>query len=431
MAAGYHGRGMNQPAVFELFARRLPPNRDWLLAAGLGPTLRLVESLHFGRRELDYLRSLGFHDEFLDYLSDFRFSGAVDAMPEGTLCFANEPLVRVTAPRIEAQLLETLLLNQLNFQTMAATKAARLVLAAGGGEPGAGERVVDFSPRRDHGIDAAMKVARSAAVAGCGGTSNVAAAMRYGLRPVGTMAHSFVMSFATEEEAFRAFMEEFPGDAVMLVDTHDTVQGVRNAIAAARATGVALTGVRLDSGDLLALSGEARRLLDEAGMSETRIAASGDLEENRIAELVAAGAPVDLWGVGTDLGTSRDSPVVNGVYKLVADRRGDGWRGVWKLSPDKETVPGPKQVFRRYAGGIMRADVIAAADEELEGEALLVPAMRDGVVVRRESLEEIRQRAAAQLTALPERLRHPAAGEAVEPYPVSYSERLRPAIEPG
>jgi nicotinate phosphoribosyltransferase len=426
MAAGYHGRGMNQAAVFELFARRLPPNRDWLLAAGLGPTLRLVESLHFGRRELDYLRSLGFRDEFLDYLSDFRFSGAVDAMPEGTLCFANEPLVRVTAPRVEAQLLETLLLNQLNFQTMAATKAARLVLAAGGGEPGAGERVVDFSPRRDHGIDAAMKVARSAAVAGCGGTSNVAAAMRYGLRPVGTMAHSFVMSFATEEEAFRAFMEEFPRDAVMLVDTHDTLQGVRNAIAAARATGVPLTGVRLDSGDLLALSGEARRLLDEAGMSETRIVASGDLEEGRIAELVAAGAPIDTWGVGTDLGTSRDSPVVNGVYKLVADRSGagEGWRGVAKASTDKETVPGAKQVFRRLHGGQMVADVIGAADEDLEGDALLVPAMRGGELVHSETLNEIRARSTAQLAALPPRLRLAGPEEHPEPYPVTYSERL-------
>ena len=271
-------------------------------------------------------------------------------MPEGTVCFANEPLIRVTAPRIDAQLLETLLLNQINFQTMAATKAARVVLAAGGGEPGAGERVVDFSPRRDHGIDAAMKVARSAAIAGCGGTSNVAAAMRYGLRPVGTMAHSYVMSFDTEEAAFRAFMEDFPETAVILVDTYDTLDGVRHAIAASRDAGVRLAGVRLDSGDLLELSRAARRLLDEAGMSETRIAVSGDLDEGRIAELVAAGAPVDLWGVGTDLGTSRDSPVVNGVYKLVADRREDRWRGVWKLSPDKQTVPGPKQVFRRHAG---------------------------------------------------------------------------------
>jgi len=430
MSASYLRQGLNESAIFELFARKLPVHRTWLLAAGLGPALRLVGELRFGERELAFLGAIGFPEEFLEYLSEFRFSGDIHAIPEGTVCFANEPLLRVTGPRIEAQILETLLLNQINFQTMVATKAARVVLAAGGGEPGAGDSVIDFSPRRDHGIDAAMKVARSAAVAGCGGTSNVAAAMRYGLRPVGTMAHSYVLSFDSEEAAFRSFMEDFPETAVILVDTYDTIDGVRHAISASRDAGVRLAGVRLDSGDLLALSRAARRLLDEAGMSETRIAASGDLEEVRIAELVAASAPVDIWGVGTDLGTSRDSPVVNGVYKLVGDRRGDGWRGVWKLSPAKETVPGPKQVFRRYAGGIMRGDVIAAADEELEGEALLVPAMRDGVVVRRESLEEIRQRAASQLTALPERLRRPVAGETVEPHPVSYSERLRAAIEP-
>jgi len=425
MSASYFRQEMNQPAIFELFVRRLPPNREWLLAAGLGPTLELIRELRFGHHALDYLRSLGlFADDFIDYLAAFRFSGDLEAMPEGTVCFANEPLVRVTAPRIEAQLLETLLLNQINFQTMVATKAARIVLAAGGGEPGAGERVVDFSPRRDHGADAAMKVARSAAVAGCGGTSNVGAAMRYGLRPVGTMAHSYVLSFESEEAAFRAFLEDFPNSAVLLVDTYDTLEGVRRAISASRATGGPLAGVRLDSGDLQELSVAARRLLDEAGMSETRIAASGDLNEGRIAELVAAGAPVDIWGVGTDLGTSRDSPVVNGVYKLVADRHGEGWRGVWKHSPDKETVPGPKQVFRRYDGDSMSSDVIAAVDENLEGELLLVPAMRKGEPVRRESLQQIRERSAAQLAALPERLRRPGGSAEIEPYPVSYSQRL-------
>ena len=429
MSASYLRQGMDEPAIFELFVRRLPPNREWLLAAGLGPSLGLIRELRFGERELEYLRSLDMlPDEFIHYLAGFRFSGDIDAIPEGTVCFANEPLVRVTAPRIEAQLLETVLLNQMNFQTMIATKAARVVLAAGGGEPGAGERVVDFSPRRDHGADAAMKVARSAAVAGCRGTSNVAAAMRYGLRPVGTMAHSYVLSFESEEEAFRSFMSEFPHNAVLLVDTYDTLDGVRHAISAATETGVKLGGVRLDSGDLLADSRTARRLLDEAGMADARIAASGDLEERRIAELVNAGAPIDLWGVGTDLGTSRDSPVVNGVYKLVADRRGDRWRGVWKLSPEKETVPGPKQVFRGYAAGTMVADVIAAADEDLEGEALLAPALRGGEVVRRESLEEIRARSAAQLGALPEPLRRPKPTGPVEPYRVSYSDRLRAAV---
>jgi nicotinate phosphoribosyltransferase len=426
MAASYHRREMNEPAIFELFARRLPPNRTWLMAAGLGPTLRLVSELRFAERELAYLASAGFRDEFLHYLAGFRFSGEVHALPEGTVCFANEPLLRVTGPRIEAQVLETLLLNQINFQTMVATKAARVVLAAGGGEPGAGDRVVDFSPRRDHGIDAAMKVARSAAIAGCGGTSNVAAAMHYGLRPVGTMAHSYVMSFEREEDAFSAFMEDFPANTVMLVDTYDSLEGVRNAIAASRRTGIALMGVRLDSGDLLTLSREARRVLDEAGMRDTQIVASGDLEEGRIAGLVADGAPIDLWGVGTDLGTSRDSPVVNGVYKLVADRADGSWRGVWKRSPEKATHPGPKQVFRRLENGRMAGDVIGAEDEEIEGEPLLVPAMKDGRILHEESLDEIRERSVRGLAALPPELRRPE--ERVEPYPVAYSERIERAV---
>ena len=429
MSASYHRRGMNEPATFELFARRLPPNREWLLAAGLGPTLELIRELRFGKRELDYLRSLElFADEFLDYLAAFRFGGDIDALPEGTVCFANEPLIRVTAPLIEAQLLETLLLNQINFQTMIATKAARVVLAAGAGEPGAGERVVDFSPRRDHGTDAAMKVARSAAAAGCGGTSNVAAAMRYGLRPVGTMAHSYVLSFGDEEEAFRSFIESFPESTVMLVDTYDTLDGVRHAIAAARGAGVELAGVRLDSGNLLEFSREARRLLDQADMTETRIAASGDLEEGRIARLVAAGAPIDLWGVGTDLGTSRDSPVVNGIYKLVAHVRDGEWRGVRKRSADKATVPGPKQVFRGYSDGTMSGDVIGGTDEDLDGEPLLTAAMRGGDVVLAESLEQIRERSGTQLAALPRRLRRPAPDDAGAPYTVRYSERLLAAI---
>jgi nicotinate phosphoribosyltransferase len=426
MASSYHRQGSNEPAIFELFARKLPPNRDWLLAAGLGPTLRLVSELRFAAAELEYLGSLGFSDEFLAYLSELRFSGDVDALPEGTVCFANEPILRVTAPRIEGQLLETLLLNQINFQTMVATKAARVALAAGGGEPGAADSVIDFSPRRDHGIDAAMKVARSAAVAGCGGTSNVAAAMRYGLRPVGTMAHSYVMSFRSEREAFRAFLEDNPEGSVLLVDTYDTLEGVRNAIAAARETGVPLLGVRLDSGDLEALARQARVLLDDAGLGETRIAASGDLEEHRIAELVAAGAPIDLWGVGTDLGTSRDSPVVNGVYKLVADRAdADGaWRPVFKSSEDKETLPWPKQVWRSHRDGEFAGDVIAAEGERVDGEPLLVPAMRGGEISSDESLEQISARSTEQLAALPARLRRGGPGERVEPYPVSYSARL-------
>jgi nicotinate phosphoribosyltransferase len=425
MAASYLKRGMNEPAIFELFVRKLPPGRDWLLLAGLGPALRMIAEMRFADAELGYLETLGFRPALLRFLERFRFSGRIDAIPEGTVVFAGEPLVRVTAPRIEAQLLETLLLNQINFQTTIATKAARVVLAAGGGEPGAGARVVDFSPRRDHGVDAAMKAARSAAIAGVRGTSNVAAAMRYGMTPVGTMAHSYVMSFANEQEAFAAFMEDTPESTILLVDTYDTLEGVRHAIAAARQTGLVLHGVRLDSGDLLALSRAARRLLDEAGMRDAEIVASGDLEELQIAQLVAAGAPIDTWGVGTELGTSRDAPALGGVYKLVADATagGSGWRPVSKRSPAKATIPGPKQVFRRFGAGTMVGDLVAEASERRAGQPLLELFVHDGKLVRRESLESLRARALEGLGALPEGLRRPKSRGQV-PYPVTYSKRL-------
>src|SRR6476661_7155866 len=381
MAASYHRLGRNDPAVFELFVRKLPPHRDWLVVCGLGPTLRLITEMRFGSAELEYLGTLGYNDEFLSYLEGFRFSGDIEAMPEGTIAFPDEPLIRVTAPLIDAQLLETLLLNQINFQTMIATKAARIVLAAAG----KGESVIDFSPRRDHGVDAAMKAARASAVAGLGGTSNVAAAMRYGLRPVGTMAHSYVLSFETEIEAFESFLRGNPGNAVLLVDTYDTLQGVRHAIEASRTTRVALSGIRLDSGDLPGLARKARQILDEAGLTDTLIVASGDLEEHRIAQMCGDGVPIDVWGVGTELGTSRDSPVVNGVYKIVAELRDGAWRGMAKFSEAKETLPGAKQVFRHFEDGTMTEDVVGEADESLEGEPLLVPAMRKGEIVLAET----------------------------------------------
>jgi len=420
MAASYHRLGRNDPAVFELFVRKLPPHRDWLVVCGLGPTLRLITEMRFGPAELEYLGTLGYNDEFLSYLEGFRFSGDIEAMPEGTIAFPDEPLIRVTAPLIDAQLLETLLLNQINFQTMIATKAARIVLAA----DGKGESVIDFSPRRDHGVDAAMKVARASAIAGLGGTSNVAAAMRYGLMPVGTMAHSYVLSFESEEEAFEAFMRENPDNSLLLVDTYDTIEGVRRAIEASRRTEIPLTGIRIDSGDLAALAREARRLLDEAGLKEAVIVASGDLEEHRIAELCRAGTPIDLWGVGTELGTSRDSPVVNGVYKLVAELRDGAWRGVAKRSEGKATVPGAKQVFRRFEQSAMAEDVVGTADQELDGEPLLVSAMREGEILHTETLDQMRERTTRSIDSLPVALRSP--GEKPR-YPVRNSEALTEA----
>src|SRR5829696_6052509 len=418
MAASYHRLGRNEPAVFEHFVRKLPPHRDWLVVCGLGPTLRLITEMRFGPAEIEYLGTLGCNDDFLRYLEEFRFRGDIEAMPEGTIAFPDEPLVRVTAPLIDAQLLETLLLNQINFQTMIATKSARVVLAA----EGKGDSVIDFSPRRDHGVDAAMKVARASAVAGLGGTSNMAAAMRYGLLPVGTMAHSYVLSFETEEEAFEAFMRENPDNALLLVDTYDTLEGVRRAIAASERTGIPLAGIRIDSGDLAALAREARRLLDEAGLHDAQIVASGDLEEHKIAQMCRDGAPVDIWGVGTELGTSRDSPVVNGVYKIVADLRGEAWRGVAKRSAAKQTLPGAKQVFRRFTDGTMCEDVVATADEELDGEPLLVPAMRDGEIVLAESLDRMRERTARSLALLPVELRSKGHKP---PYRVRHSEELQ------
>jgi nicotinate phosphoribosyltransferase len=420
MAASYHRLGHNEPTVFELFVRKLPPHRDWMVVCGLGPTLRLVSEMRFGPAELEYLGTLGLKDDFLAYLEGFRFGGDMEAMPEGTIVFADEPLVRVTAPLIEAQLIETLMLNQINFQTMIATKAARVVLAADGD----GDSVSDFSPRRDHGIDAAMKVARASAVAGVGGTSNLAAAMRYGLTPVGTMAHSYVLSFESEEEAFESFLRDNPENALLLVDTYDTLDGVRRAIEASRRTGIELTGIRIDSGDLDALAREARRLLDEAGLTEARIVASGDLEEHRIAQLCGAGVPIDVWGVGTDLGTSRDSPVVNGVYKIVAHRSGNAWRGVAKRSQAKETLPGAKQVFRRFEGSTMVEDIVGTAEEQLDGEALLVPAMRAGRIVHTETLEEMRERTRRSIDSLPVELR--SRGEKPA-YPVRRSDALTEA----
>src|SRR5262247_2835942 len=302
MAAAYHASGRRERASFELFTRKLPEGRSYLIVAGLEQALDYLRGLSFSDGEIEYLRGLPAFEsvsaEFFDYLRDFRFTGEVWAMPEGTVAFAGEPLARVTAPLIEAQIVETYLLSTINFQTLIATKASRIVEAA------EGRGIIEFGARRCHGFGAALYAARAAFIGGCVGTSNVEAGRLFELPVYGTAAHSFVMAFDSEREAFHAYHEVFPESTVLLLDTYDTL----NAAHLATEFGPELRGVRLDSGDLAELSKRVRSILDEAGMRRTKIFASGDLNEFKIAELIAAGAPIDLFGVGTDLSTSRDAP---------------------------------------------------------------------------------------------------------------------------
>lgn len=399
MADSYFRHGMNDRATFALFVRSLPPGRTFLVSAGLDTALSYLETLHFEDEAIHYLRSLRlFSEGFLDYLRTFRFTGDVRAIPEGELFFPPEPLLEVSGPRIEAQIVETFLLNALNFQVMIASKAARVVLAA------RGRGVVDFSPRRDHGADAAIKAARAAYIAGCTGTSNVLAGMLYGIPVVGTMAHSYIMSFSDELEAFRAFAQDFPNHAVLLIDTYDTLQGAANAITVGRelaASGARLRGVRIDSGDLITQSRAVRTALDAAGFREVQIFLSGDLNEYRIVELLDQGAAVDAFGVGTELGTSADAPHLGGVYKLVEDEK--GYR--FKLSTGKATLPGRKQVWRHTdADGQPAGDLITLLDEPGPAGSvpLLVQVMEAGRRRQSDRLDEIRRHCTERLAALPE-----------------------------
>ena len=394
MAASFRRRGMDGLATFSLFVRALPPDRGFLVACGLDSCLDFLDGLAIDDDDLDALTELGLDDVTVEALAGLRFTGDVWAVPEGRVVLAGEPLLEVTAPIAEGQLVETYLLNQLTFATNVASKAARTRLAAGG----AG--LVDFAFRRTQGAEAAMTVARASAMVGYIATSNVEAARRYGLRVAGTMAHSYIGAFDSEEAAFRAFAEDTPDNAVLLVDTYDTRQGVQHAIGVLRELGLGATGgIRLDSGDLAALAAEARTMLDEAGLTDAQIFASGGLDEYAIADLVAAGAPIDAYGVGTNMGVSADAPSLESVYKLVEY---DG-RPVMKLSTGKSTTPGPKQVFRGPAG-----DVIALRQETppADGDALLIPVMRDGRRVHRGSLADARQRFESDLRLLsPEALR--------------------------
>ena len=419
MAACYFEQSMSQPATFSLFVRNLPPNRSFLLSAGLAEALDYLENLRFGRESIDYLRGTGqFRNDFLDHLADLSFSGDVMAVPEGTVVFPNEPLLEVTAPIMEAQLAETYLMNAIQLGTLLASKAARIRFAA------CDKTVMDFASRRAHGRDAALKVARSSYVAGCDATSNVLAGKEYGIPIEGTLAHSFVQSFEEEIEAFRAFARVFPSNTVLLIDTYDTLEGARRAVTVGQemaGRGAKLRGVRLDSGDMVPLSKEVRRILDEGGLPDAKIYASGSLNEYRIEEALAAGAPIDGFGVGSHLGVSYDAPVLDIVYKLVEYDH----RPVVKLSQDKQTLAGRKQVFRRYTdSGEMVEDVIALRDEKLDGmEPLLVPVMKRGErIARPMRLEKIREYAAESLSRLPSSLR---ALRDVSPYPVHQSESVR------
>jgi nicotinate phosphoribosyltransferase len=415
MLQAYFEEQMQDTAVFSLFVRRLPEARNYLLACGLDAVLSYLETLRFDDEAVQYLGTLGrFSPRFLSHLEKFRFTGDVYAVPEGTPVFPHEPILEIVAPIGEGQFVETFVINQIQLQTMLASKAARVVDAA------QGRRVVDFGLRRIHGIDAGMKAARAFHIAGVHGTSNVAAGHRFGLEVAGTMAHSYVQAHDDELEAFRAFAAIYP-ETTLLVDTYDTIAAIHKIVRLAAEHGPAfnVAAIRLDSGDLAGLAFECRRILDAAGLQRVSIFASGSLNEDKVARLVAAGAPIDGFGVGTEMGVSADAPSLEIIYKLVeyADR------GRVKLAPGKTVLPGQKQIFRVERDGIAEHDVLACDDESLPGRALLQPVMKGGVRVGvPEPLDIARTRARNELDRLPERLRR--LETASEPYRVEVSARL-------
>lgn len=418
MLQGFFERGMQDTAVFEFFARRLPDCRNFYLAAGLEQALDYLERLRFEQAELDWLDGLGlFRRDFLDYLAGLRFTGDVDAMAEGTPFFADEPILRITAPLPEAQLVEARLINLLHFQSLIASKAARVVLVA------PGRRLVDFGMRRAHGAEASVYAARACYLAGFDASSTVLACAEFGIPASGTMAHSFVQAHADEAEAFEHFARSLPQAAVLLIDTYDTEAAAAKVVALAprlAEAGIRIRGVRLDSGDLAAHAHRVRATLDAGGLADATIFASGNLDEYAIRRLLEAGAPIDGFGVGTLLDTSSDLPALDCAYKL-QEYAGQPRR---KRSEGKTTWPGRKQVWRRYdADGRCCGDRLTLADERAEGVALVRPAMRGGRRVRPSpGLEQVRAHARRQLESLPPALRglEPAPG-----YPVEVSAAVR------
>jgi nicotinate phosphoribosyltransferase len=414
MMAGYYASGMaNRQATFELFVRKMPANRAYLIFAGLEQVIGDLLRLAFAPEQIEAMRSWPAFQQvdpaIMDWLGSQRFEGDVWSVPEGTVVFPGETLLRVTAPLPQAQWVETLLVASIAYPTLVASKAARVVTAAGG------RLLFEYGARRGHGPHAGLLAARAAYLAGFSGTSHVEAGRRLGIPVTGTMAHSWVQSFGSETEAFEAFARVFPQTASLLVDTYDTLEGVRRAAAIEPP----VQAIRIDSGDIGTLARQARATLDEHDRPTVKIMASGDLDEGRIAQLVASGAPLDGFGVGTELITSRDAPALPMVYKLV-ELEG---KGKFKLSPGKKTYPMAKQVFRkRDRENRFFCDHVTRADETSEGEPLLVPILRAGRLVSElPSLESIRRRCREQIAALPERL----LGLDAEPdYPITYSDLL-------
>lgn len=396
----YYQHEMQQTAVFEFFVRRLPPARSYLIAAGLEQALDFLQDLRFTDAELAWMSASGhFKPEFVEQLRDFRFSGDVHAMPEGSVFFADEPILRVTAPLPQAQLVETRLVNLLQFQTMIASKAARCVLNAP-------DRIlVDFGLRRSHGAEAGLLAARASYLAGFAGTATVLASQRFGMPCYGTMAHSFIQAHEDEYAAFARFSRERQHNVVLLIDTYDTLQGARRVVELSRELaheGIAIASVRLDSGDLAVLSREVRSILDQGGCRDIRIFASGSLDEYALAALVEAGAPIDGFGIGTSLDVSADAPYLDCVYKL------EEYAGIArrKRSSAKSTWPGRKQVYRRFdRHGKMLGDMLTLDDDSASGQPLLEPVMRNGErLAESPSLDNVRDRARASLDALPQTL---------------------------
>src|SRR5665213_181435 len=373
MVQAYLDQAEDKEAVFEFFVRRLPARRGFLLAAGLADALDYLETLHYSKTDIEWLKSTGrFHDNLLDYLRDFRFTGDVSAIPEGSVCFPNEPLIRITAPLPQAQLFESRLINILHFQTLIASKAARMVLAA------PGKILSDFGLRTAHGAEAGLYSARASYLAGFAGAANVLAGESYGVPIVGTMAHSFVQVHGDEMTAFEHFARARPEGVILLIDTYDTEQGARKVVALAprlKADGIVIRGVRIDSGDLIAMARKVRAILDAGGLKDVIILVSGGVNEDVLQTMTKTGAPIDGFGIGVNLAASVDVPALDCAYKL------QEYAGIpkRKLSEGKATWPGRKQVWRAYgADGRMAGDILSVETDKQPGEALIVPVMRGG-----------------------------------------------------